>query len=185
MSTVTAASTPNKPSVGSYVWAVLLMVTGIFAVALPWEASLGVALVIGWLFIVGCVFQGIHAFKSKGVGSILWKLLLAVLYLVTGLYFLAHPLLGLATLTFVLAIFFLVTGVMDLVVYFKERNSPGAGWTFWNGAVTLILGFLIWRHWPSSSLWVIGTLLGIHLMVSGLSLVMTLHATRRLRVAPA
>ena len=186
MSTVPVTTAfPAKPSVGSFLWAILLMVTGFFALALPWEASLGVALVIGWLFVFGCGFQVVHAIRSRGVGKILWKLVVAVLYLGVGLYFLTHPLLGVATLTFALAIFFFVKGVMDLAAYFQERKSPGAGWLLWNGAITLILGMMIWRHWPSSALWAIGTLLGIHLLMHGMTLLMITLAARRLRAALA
>jgi uncharacterized membrane protein HdeD (DUF308 family) len=183
MSAATEYPTSKKPSRASVLWAVLLMVTGFFALALPWEASLGVVLVIGWVLILGCGLQVIHALQSRGLGNILWKLLIALLYLGAGIYFLTHPLLGVATLTFALAIFFFVKGVMDLMAYFKERKSTGAGWIFWNGAVTLILGLMIWRHWPSSSLWAIGTLLGVNLLMNGITLLMITVAARRLRVA--
>ena len=180
MSTATAISAPEKPSAGTYVWAILLMVTGLFAIALPLEASLGVVLVIGWLLLFGCGFQVVHAIRSRRIGKVLWRLLIAFLYLVAGFYFLTHPLLGVATLTLALAIFFCVKGIMDLVVYFQERKSAGAGWHLWNGAITLILGLLIWRHWPSSAVWAIGMLLGIHLLMNGMTLLMLTIAARRL-----
>lgn len=180
MSTSTAISNIQKPSAGLYLWAILLMVTGLFAIALPLEASLGVTLVIGWLFIFGSGFQVLHAFQGKGFGSILWKLLVALLYLAAGVYFLTHPLMGVATLTLALAIFFLTKGILDLFAFFGDRNAAGAGWIFFNGVVSVILGMLIWRHWPSSALWAIGTLVGINLLMSGVTLLMTTIAVRRL-----
>ena len=38
-----------------------------------------------------------------------------------------------------------------------------------DGLVTLLLGILIWLQWPASSVWAIGTLLGISLIFSGMS----------------
>src|SRR5271165_2640663 len=164
---------------GSMVWAIVLIVFGFLAVALPFATSWGVVVVIAWLIVFSGGFQFIHAFQSQGVGHILWKLLVAVLYLIVGLYFLLHPLLGVAAFTLALAIFFVIEGVMDLVAYFQTRAIPGSGWILFDGIVTLILGVLVWRQWPSSSLWVIGTLVGISMVFTGMTrLMLSLSAKR-------
>jgi uncharacterized membrane protein HdeD (DUF308 family) len=41
-----------------------------------------------------------------------------------------------------------------------------------DGIVTLLLGLLIYMQWPSSSLWAIGTLVGISMIFSGAARVM-------------
>jgi uncharacterized membrane protein HdeD (DUF308 family) len=171
----------RRASGWSILWAVLTIVAGLFALALPLEASFGAVLVIGWVLIFSSAFQLLHAFQSKGIGNILWKLLIALLYLGVGIYFITHPLLGIVTLTLAMAIFFFAEGVADLVVYFKERKSPGSGWILWDGIITLILGLLIWRHWPSSALWVVGTLLGISMLFTGMTRLMLTLAARRLQ----
>jgi uncharacterized membrane protein HdeD (DUF308 family) len=163
----------------------LSIVAGLFALALPWEASFGVVLVIGWLLIFSSAFQLIHAFQSKGIGNVLWKLLIALLYLGVGAYFITHPVLGIATLTLGMAIFFFAEGVADLITYVKERKSPGSGWILLDGIVTLILGLLIWRRWPSSAWWVIGTLLGISMLMTGTTRLMITLAARRFRAISA
>jgi uncharacterized membrane protein HdeD (DUF308 family) len=98
---------------------------------------------------------------------------------------LMHPLLGVISLTFLLAIFFLVEGVVEIIFYFKIRGAANAGWVLFDGIVTLILGFFIWRQWPSSSVWVIGTLVGISLIFSGISRLMLSSAARRMTPATA
>jgi len=166
---------------GSIVWAILLIVFGFLAIALPLGTSLGVVLVVAWLIILSGGFQFIHAFQSQGAGSIAWKLLVAVVYLIAGIYFLTHPLLGLASFTLALAFFFVAEGVVDLIAYFQNRSSEGSGWILFDGIVTLILGILVWRHWPSTSGWVIGTLVGISLLMTGTTRLMLSLAARRLR----
>jgi uncharacterized membrane protein HdeD (DUF308 family) len=104
----------------------------------------------------------------------------AILYLIVGLYFLLHPLIGVAAFTFALAVFFVVEGVFDLVAYFQARNAAGSGWILFDGIVTLILGLLVWRQWPSSSLWVIGTLVGISMIMTGTTRLMMGLSARRL-----
>ena len=164
----------------SIVWAILLIVFGFLAILLPFATSWGVVVVIAWLIVFSGGFQFIHAFQSKGIGHILWKLLVAILYLIVGIYFLLNPLLGVAAFTLVLAIFFVLEGVFDLVAYFKARGLPGSGWILFDGIVTLILGLLVWRQWPSSSLWVIGTLVGISMIFTGTTRLMLSLAARKL-----
>ena len=164
----------------SIIWAVLLIVFGFLAIALPLATSFGVVIVIAWLIVLSGGFQFIHAFQSKGAGSILWKVLVAILYLIAGIYLLMNPLLGVAGFTLVLAIFFVVEGVMDLVAYFPNRSARGSGWILADGIITLILGLLVWRQWPSSSLWVIGTLVGISMIMTGTTRLMISLAARSL-----
>jgi uncharacterized membrane protein HdeD (DUF308 family) len=49
-----------------------------------------------------------------------------------------------------------------------------------NALITLLLGGLIWIHWPSSSVWAIGTLLGVNLLMTGISRLMLGMAVRKL-----
>jgi len=177
------AAVPNVTSGRSTLWAVLLIILGFLAIALPFASSWGVVVVLAWLLIFSGIFQLIHAFQSKGVGHILWKLLVAALYLVVGIYYLMHPVLGIAALTFALAIFFVLEGIFDIVEYFQVRRLIGSGWILFDGIVTLILGILVWRHWPSSSVWVIGTLVGISMILTGVTRLMTGAAIRRLERA--
>jgi uncharacterized membrane protein HdeD (DUF308 family) len=114
------------------------------------------------------------------IGGFLWEVLLAIVYGCAGIFMLMHPLLGVVSLTLLLAIFFLVEGVVEIFLYFKIRGAANAGWVLFDGIVTLILGFLIWRRWPSSSVWVIGTLVGISLIFSGISRFMLSSTVRRL-----
>jgi uncharacterized membrane protein HdeD (DUF308 family) len=176
---MSTAGLSNLGSGKSIVWAILLIVFGFLAIALPFATSWGVVVVVAWLIVFSGGFQFIHAFQSKGVGSILWKLLVAVLYLIVGLYFLLHPLIGVAAFTFALAIFFVVEGVFDLVAYFQGRHVPGSGWILFDGIITLVLGLLVWRQWPSSSLWVIGTLVGISMIMTGTTRLMLGMAAKR------
>lgn len=175
------ANLPNLGSRPSVIWAVLLIAFGFLAISLPIATSFGVVVVVAWLIVFSGGFQFIYAFQSKGAGHILWKLLVAILYLIVGIYFLMHPLIGVAGFTLALAFFFVAEGVMDLVAYFQNHNARGSGWILLDGIVTLILGVLVWRQWPSSSLWVIGTLVGISMIMTGATRLMISLAARHLQ----
>ena len=63
---------------------------------------------------------------------------------------------------------------------FELRPEPGAGWLLFDGIVRLVLAVLIWSPWPSSAIWVVGTLAGISMFFSGISRLMLSLAVRRI-----
>jgi len=165
----------------SIVISILLIGCGVLAILLPVEMSLGVVIVLAWLLIISGGLQLIHAFRSKGVGSAVWKTLIAVAYLAAGLYLRFNLRIGVAALTLLLIGFFLVQGATDIVTYIVRPKFRGSGWILFDGVITFILGVLIWRHWPSGSLWVIGTLVGINMIFTGFTRLMLTMALRRLK----
>jgi uncharacterized membrane protein HdeD (DUF308 family) len=173
---------PHRPPKSSLILAIILVILGLLAMTLPTATSIGAVRVLGWLIIFDGFAQLVHAFQSEGVGRIAWKILVAILYLAGGAYLLANPLLGVAGLTLALAIFFLAEGVMDMVAYFVSRRHERSAWLLMHGIVSLFLGLIIWSQWPSSSLWLIGTIVGISMFMSGFSrLFMALEARKHTR----
>ena len=104
--------------------------------------------------------------------------LLGLLTLLCGVLMLFRPVFGVAALTLMLAVYFLVDGVGEIVVAFRMKPGKGWGWMLFGGIVAVLLGFMIWRQWPLSGAWAIGTLVGIHLMLNGWTMVMTGAAAR-------
>ncbi len=169
MNAVTTAGGPKKTSGWSVIWGILMFICGMAAIALPRISSVEIVIILSWILLIVGVWHLIFAFQSHGAGGILWQVLLAVLYGAVGIYMSMHPLLSVVSLTLVLAVFLTFEGVLEIILYFAVRGLRHAGWVLVNGIVTLILGILIWMQWPSSSTWVIGTLVGISLIFSGVS----------------
>jgi uncharacterized membrane protein HdeD (DUF308 family) len=178
--TAETAGVTRRASGWSIVWGILLLICGIIAIFMPLASSIGLVILLGWLILFSAIWHLIFAFQKGGPGKILWQILLAILYGVAGFYMLWHPLLGVLTLTLVLAIFLLFEGVLEIILYFNLRGVRNSFWVLLDGIITLILGFLIWLHWPSTSVWVIGTLVGISLIFSGISRIMLSSAVPRL-----
>lgn len=164
----------------SIAWSIALIGLGVLAAALPWATSLGFVMIVGWLLVFSGAVQVVHAFQSKGVGHVVWKLLIAILYLVVGFYALAHPLIGMAALTLLLVIFFFAEGITDIAAYIQNRELAGSGWILTDGIVTLLLAALIWWHWPASAFWAFGLLIGISIIMTGVTRLMITLAARRL-----
>jgi uncharacterized membrane protein HdeD (DUF308 family) len=168
----------EKAGVWFIATAVAFIVLGTLAVMAPLVAGLAVTTLVGTLLIVGGVTHGIGAFRGGGVGHTIWQIIVTVFYVGAGVYFLTHPLMALGTLTLFLATVLFVEACMNVVRYFSIRHTGGAGWLLVNAAVSLLLAVMIWRRWPSISVWAIGTLVGLNLLMDGFSRLMFGTATR-------
>jgi uncharacterized membrane protein HdeD (DUF308 family) len=159
-----------KESVGwSIGLSVLMILAGVLAIAVPPAAGLAVVIVVAWLLIFSGVAHFVFAWYTRTTGGFVWELLLGILYFLVGVYTLRNPAAGLASLTLVLAIYLFAEGLLEFILSFRLRPMPGSNWLLFDGIITLILAILIWRSWPSSSEWVLGTLVGISMLFSGVS----------------
>ena len=118
-------------------------------------------------FIISGFFEMVHVFSVHGGKNRLVLFFGGLFGLIGGGIVLARPLLGLATLTLVLAIYFVVDGIMRIVGAFKLRPASGWGWLLCNGLITFALGWMIWKRWPLSGLWAVGTLVGVRILMTG------------------
>ena len=169
-----------KASVGwSIALSVLMILAGFLSIVMPPAAGIAIAVLVGWLLVFSGGAHLVFAWHARGTGGMLWEILVGILYLFTGGYLLWNPAAGLASLTLALAIYLLAKGVLELILSFLLRLLPGSGWLTFDGVVTLILAVLIWRAWPSSSAWAIGTLVGISMLFSGMARLMLSLAARR------
>jgi uncharacterized membrane protein HdeD (DUF308 family) len=166
-------------SMTSILWGVLLIVFGMVAVGMPLLAAVAVSALVAWLIVLAGIVHLMLAFRVHSAGSVIWKLLVGLAYLSFGGYLLMHPLVGVATLTLLLASLFLIEGLLNIVLYVQMRPLHGSSWLLVDGIVTLLLGLLIYMQWPSSSAWAIGTLVGISMIFSGVARVMMSLAVRK------
>jgi len=160
--------------------AVLFIILGMFAIVEPAVAGLGVTLLVGWLLIFGAIAHFIGAFKGGGAKHVVLQILIGIAYLVGGIYSLTHPLLAIGTLTLLLAAVIFAAGVLEIISYFRLKGEGASGWVLFNGVIALLLGGMIWFHWPSSSVWAIGILVGVNLLMTGMARLMFGMAARKL-----
>lgn len=164
---------------------VLMIIAGMIAIAAPEVAGLFLVIVIGWMAIFNGAAQLFYAFSGHEEKHRWLEVLLGILYILVGIYFLMHTLSALLTLTLFLGSFLIVYAIFALVLAFRMRPHAGWGWVLFDALVTGLLGILIWIHWPATSGFVLGTLFGISFIVSGVSRLMLSMAVRRLTSKPA
>ena len=151
---------------------VVMIVAGVAALLAPFVAGVALTLFLGWMVIIAGLAQMFYGFSAHGRSHVLWLVLVGVVYLLIGIFLVRHPGVALATVTLFLAAYLLVEGVIELVLAFRVRPAGSWVWLLLNAVVTLVLAVMIWRAWPGSSAWVIGTLIGISLIFSGFSRLM-------------
>jgi uncharacterized membrane protein HdeD (DUF308 family) len=174
---------------GSQGWSIalstLMVVAGILSIAVPLAAAVAVNLLVGWLLVFSGGAHLVFAWQTRHTGGFLWEVILGMVYGATGVYLLASPLLGLISLALALAVYLWAEAILEFLLAYYVRTAPGSGWLLFDGIVTAILAFMIWRLWPSGAAWAIGTLVGISMIFSGVSRLMISLAARRLAIRAA
>jgi uncharacterized membrane protein HdeD (DUF308 family) len=164
---------------------ILLILAGLFAILIPSISGIAITLFFGWAMILSGITHFVFAFKTHTTGGRVWELLVGAVYVFTGVFLLMHPLDSLLVLTLVLACYLFFEAIVEFIQFFQLRPRHGAVWLLVDGIITLILAIMIWRSWPASSIWVIGTLVGISMIFSGFSRLMLSLTAKRVLSAVA
>ena len=148
---------------------ILFLVAGFLAILAPFFAGIAASIFFGWLILFAGVAHLVYAWSQRSAGAKLWQILIGLVYMVAALYLLLLPVAGVATLTLVLAFYIALEGVFELVIFSLLRELRGSVWFLIDGIVSLLLAGFIVFHWPSSSLWAVGTLVGVSMLFSGIA----------------
>lgn len=148
---------------------VLLIVLGLLAVAAPLFAGIAISLLFGWVILLGGAAHFTYAWFERRAGAVLWQILIGIVYTFAALWILFHPVGGVAALTLMLAFYIAMEGALELAVFGAMHALPGTVWFLVDGIISLIVAGLILFRWPSSSVWAVGTLIGVSLIMSGIA----------------
>ncbi|CAN5609040.1 HdeD family acid-resistance protein [soil metagenome] len=158
-------------SLGLILLGILLVVLGIAALGSPWVFTLTSVMVFGWLLILGGAIGIVSAILAKGWHGFGVYMLIGVLDLVVGFLMVTKPLQAASVVTLFLAILFLGSGLGRIIAAVVIRFHNW-GWAIMSGLVSVLLGGMIWAEWPESSLWVIGTFIGVEFLFRGWAWIM-------------
>lgn len=145
---------------------ILLVIVGILALAAPFVATAAGVAFIGFMLLLGGIFELILAFTSRRWRGFSLHLLVGILGGMVGLMMLIHPGYGAAAITLLLALLFLGGGIVRIVDALAER-FPNWGLSLAAGIVSALLGIFVLAAWPVSSILLIGVVIGVELLVRG------------------
>jgi uncharacterized membrane protein HdeD (DUF308 family) len=157
--------------------AILMIVLGVLAIIYPLFATIFTFNVIGFVFLLFGFLQLFHGFllSKARLGQHLLTSLIGIFYLMVGFWILRHPVFSILDLTLVIGILFFIHGAVQVIHAFEGREEHRK-WPLVSGIAGIILGILIWSRWPLDSLSLLGLLVGINLILSGVSIVKTFRA---------
>ena len=156
---------------------VISVIIGTLAISSVFVATMASVLVLGWLLLIEGVSSMIYAVWVRNWRGSALYLVASVLYFMVGLFMLEDPVRAAAVLTLIMSAAFFTGGLLRIIFSLVERFH-GWPWVMFNGVVNVILGVLIFREWPASSVWVIGLFVGIDLLLHGWSWIFLALSTR-------
>lgn len=159
----------------------VLLVGGVAALLNPLAATFTAEQIAGWFFLLSGGLQVFAGIRQRGMPGWWAAVSLGVLGLVVGLSLLLQPLAGIISLTLLVAVFFLMSGGAKIALSFTLRKHPSFWLMLLSGAVSVLLGGMIIAGLPASATMVLGTLLAVDLLTSGVALVALGLALRTLK----
>ena len=119
---------------------IILILLGIVAVGSSTLMTLATMVFIGWLMIIGGMFQVIHAIATKGWSGFFLDLLTGVLYIVVGMMVVANPGATAVALTILIAVLLILGGIFRILIAMAVRFQNRV-WLALHGVVNILLGF--------------------------------------------
>ena len=150
--------------------AVLSLIVGFLALSSPILFSFLIVRLLGVFALVSGVISLLIAIFGKDVAPRWLNAVFALVRIVAGLALLYCILSGLRVLTLVFAVFLMVDGAFGILGAFKIRAQRGWIVLLLNGVITLVLGLMVYAHWPTGSVWILGFFFGISLLCHGFAL---------------
>lgn len=146
----------------------LIALMGALALSSPLIAGIAVGSAIGFLLLIGGVAQLVFAFKA---GQGLWPYVQAALSMLAGGYMAFNPAVAAGTLTLMLVVYLLASGVSDILMSFQIKPASGWAWPLISGVLSVVLGCMMWAQFPFSGVLAVGIILGFRLLFSGTTLI--------------
>jgi uncharacterized membrane protein HdeD (DUF308 family) len=160
---------------------VLLCVFGVLLLLSPAAVGAAVIRLVALVLVITGVAQLIQGFRGgtfvhKAAGSILGAIVAGV-----GVLVWLNPQLGSSFLTSLLMMFFVVQGLWKMNSAMRFRGMPGSGLMLFAAIMSLIFVFLLWQQWPLAGAWAIGVLVGLDLLLTGITMIVLAKALRKSR----
>jgi uncharacterized membrane protein HdeD (DUF308 family) len=157
---------------------IALLALGIAAIIFPVFTTLLATVFIGWILLIFGVAAFLHAFSIHGAGPFFGALLLSLLSTAAGVFLVVHPPVGALVLTLLVGMVFMVQGAVELTFGLEMRPMPGWGGMLASGIASILMALLIIAGWPGISMIVLGILVGVNFISSGLGFIVMTRIMR-------
>ena len=104
--------------------------------------------------------------KAEGLSA--WAVVYAICDIILGFLLLVHPLLFAAVIPWVVGVFFVAFGIMEIVLAVRARGGSvnGWGWLIFSGIVSILCGLMFFVSPESFSIF-----LSVFVLMRGISMI--------------
>ena len=145
----------------------VMVVAGVLALLYPLIASTGFVIVLGWLLIFSGIVQAASLIGATQVPYFWLQLVTVALEVIVGFLLVSNPQAGVVAVTFLMLVLFLVGGMARVVFSLMIRPMPDWVWMLVGGVVSILCAAVLIASLPEAAGWLLGLLLGIHLIAAG------------------
>lgn len=156
------------------------IVLGVIAGITSFQPNLTFEIWVGLIFVAFGLGHALCSFWSRSWGGFYFELFGATYYILIGLMLLANPSIGLQALILVLAMLFIMQGMVQYALASESPDNITKNWMIISASLAVVLGVFIWLQWPSNTYWLIGLFVSIHLLFRGLSVIFLALATLKM-----
>ncbi len=147
---------------------VVFLIAGILTIALSQFITSAVNVFLGVILLVTGVLSFVYAVSIRNYSQDRWPWYTAISLIIIGILLIINPTIGAISITLLLGIFFMFTGLGKLTLGQVVKNKPVSKWVLINGFIDILLSFLIFFNLQNFAAWLLGALLGISLCMQGL-----------------
>lgn len=149
----------------------LFLVLGGLSISIPQLFSIIDTMFLGWLLVVGGLAQLSRTFLLSTMPGFVQWLLLGLLQITAGALLIVQPDTGVITITSVLAIWFAYEGSIKIYLAIMENAFPNNKMMLFSGITSFIFALVMMAFWPEIDHWILGVLIGINMIILGLTLI--------------
>lgn len=147
-----------------------LIILGLLTITVAGFTTFVTIVFLGLVLSIRGIVDVVHAVASRSEKGFWWRLFGGTLSLVIGVLLISRPVVGILSLTFLIAVLLISSGLFRTIAAPIEQGSRW-GWVMFGGITSLILGFIVLSGWPVSAVWFIGLLVGIEILTQGVVMV--------------
>ena len=158
---------------------IVLIVCGTAAIVLPAISTYAASVVLGVVLALAGVVKIVEALQVKEWAGCAWQLLVGAVEVVGGILIYLNPLKGALAITLLIAVVFLVQGLLQVAMALRLRPLTGWAWLLLSGLIALCVTVAMAMKLRYTSMYTPGTIAGIALLVGGIAYVAIALSNRR------
>ncbi|HRO09937.1 MAG TPA: DUF308 domain-containing protein [Amaricoccus sp.] len=145
----------------------VMVLAGVVALIVPVFVGTGLLALLGWLLILSGIVQVVSLIGATQVPYFWLQLITVVLEVVVGYLLISNPAAGLVAMTSLMLVLFLVDGFARVVFALMIRPLDDWLWVLASGLVAVACAGVLLASLPEAASWLLGFLLGLHLISAG------------------